>query len=163
VTKSLTLIGSAILATTVGAALFLRPRPTAHEERLAEPSGIPPAARAVLRTKMRRHDLQMQAMLSRVVLLDDDGIARAAGEIYDEPALGRPVAGDELNQLLPDRFFQLQDELKAHAKQLVIASQAHDRAGVAEAFGALARTCVGCHDVYLHETGPRKPDPEVRR
>jgi hypothetical protein len=156
VTKSATLIGSVMLATAVGAALFLRPRPTAHE-RLADPSGIPEAARQVLRTKMGRHDFQMRAVLSRVVLLDDDGIARAAGEIYDEPALARPVGGDELNQLLPERFFQLQDELKAHAKKLVIASQAHNRAAVADEFAGLARTCVSCHDVYLHGSGSVSP------
>ena len=71
---------------------------------------------------MARHDVQMRALVSRVVMLDDDGVARAAGEIFDEPALARPVAGDELNGLLPDRFFVLQDELKARSRRLVAAS-----------------------------------------
>src|SRR4051812_5743193 len=81
--------------------LFLRPRPVAHEE-LAAPATIPPALVHVLKVKMGRHDLQMKALLTRVVLLDDDGIARAAGEIFDEPALAAPLAGDELNGLLPE-------------------------------------------------------------
>ena len=72
---------------------------------------------------MARHDVQMRALLSRVVLLDDDGVARTAGEIFDEPALARPIGGDELNGLLPESFFVLQDELKARARRLVIASQ----------------------------------------
>jgi hypothetical protein len=156
VIKSATVIGSLALATLVGGALFLRPRPTARE-KLPEASNIPPAARQVLRSKMSRHDLQMRTLFSRVVLLDDDGTARAAGEIFDEPALARPVAGDELNQLLPERFFVLQDDLRTHAKKLVVASQAHDRAAVAEEFAALSKTCVSCHDVYLHDSGSATP------
>jgi hypothetical protein len=91
----------------------------------------------------------MKALMTRVVLIDDDGVARAAGAIYDEPALARPVAGDELNGLLPERFFVLQDELRERARRLVIASSHHDRATVADEFAALAKTCVTCHDVYL--------------
>jgi hypothetical protein len=161
VTKAATLVGSAVLAAAVGAALFLRPKPIARET-LAEPASIPPAARQVLRTKMGRHDVQMRALFSRVVLLDDDGIARAAGEIFDEPSLSRPVVGDELNGLLPERFFVLQDALRASAKRLVIASERHDRNAVADEFATLARSCVACHDVYLHDSGPSRPTAEPR-
>jgi hypothetical protein len=149
-TKAATLVGSALLATAIGGALWLRPRPTAVEH-LAEPAALPPVARQILRTKMGRHDAQMRALMSRVVLLDDDGIARAAGEIFDEPTLARPMAGDELNGLLPARFFDLQDELRARARRLVMASERHDRAAVADEFSALAKSCVACHDVYLRE------------
>jgi hypothetical protein len=161
VLKSATVIGSLVLATLVGGALFLRPRPTA-QEKLPEPGNIPSAARQVLRSKMGRHDLQMRTLLSRVVLLDDDGTARAAGEIFDEPALARPLANDELNRLLPERFFELQDELHARAKKLVVASQAHDRRAEAEEFAALTKTCVACHDVYLHDAGSVTPLPGER-
>jgi hypothetical protein len=150
-TRETAVFGSAILASGIFLALFLRPRPVAHEE-LAAPATIPPALVHVLKVKMGRHDLQMKALLTRVVLLDDDGIARAAGEIFDEPALAAPLAGDELNGLLPERFFTLQDELRKHAKQLVIASDRHDRAAVADEFAALSKTCVGCHEVYLRGT-----------
>src|SRR5688500_12974007 len=119
--KTVTIAGSVILATAVGLGLFLRPRPTARE-LLPEPAAIPAIARQILKTKMERHDAQMKALVSRVVLLDDDGIARAAGEIFDEPALAPPVAGDELNGLLPPRFFVLQDELRTRARALVAAS-----------------------------------------
>ena len=149
-TTAATVIGSALLATAIGGALWLRPRPTAREH-LAEPASIPPSARQILKSKMGRHDVQMRALMSRVVLLDDDGIARTAGEIFDEPALARPLAGDELNSLLPARFFDLQDELRSHARRLVMASERHDRAAVAEEFAALAKSCVACHDVYLRE------------
>jgi hypothetical protein len=103
----------------------------------------------VLKTKMGQHDLQMRELMTRVVLLDDDGVARAAGAIFDEPSLARPILGDELNALLPDRFFALQDDLRNRARLLVIASTHHDRAAVADEFAALSKTCITCHDVYL--------------
>jgi len=148
VTKSVAIVGSLVVATLVGGAVFLRPRPSAKEE-LARPAAISPAMLSVLETKMGQHDLQMRELMTRVVLLDDDGVARAAGAIFDEPALARPILGDELNALLPGRFFALQDDLRNHARLLVIASSHHDRAAVADEFAALSKTCINCHDVYL--------------
>jgi hypothetical protein len=152
VTRSTAIVGAVIVATAVGLALFLRPKPTAREW-LPAPGTIPPAAVAVLRTKMGHHDAQMKTLLDRVLMLDDDGIARAAGAIFDEPALARPILGDELNALLPERFFALQTEMRERARLLVAASVHHDRADVAEEFGALSKSCVACHEVYLFETG----------
>jgi hypothetical protein len=80
-----------------------------------------------------------------------------AGEIYDEPMLARPLGGDELNGMLPDRFFTLQDELRARTRRLVEAVVRADRAAVGEEFGALTRSCVACHQAYLHETGAQAP------
>ncbi|HTA20833.1 MAG TPA: hypothetical protein VK989_16180 [Polyangia bacterium] len=147
-TRSTAIVGSLALATLVGAAVFLRPRPAAKEE-LARPAAIPPSMLAVLKTKMGQHDLQMRELMTRVVLLDDDGIARAAGAIFDEPALARPILGDELNALFPEPFFALQDDLRNRARLLVVASSHHDRAAVADEFAALLKTCIACHDVYL--------------
>jgi hypothetical protein len=165
--KSATLIGSVLLAGAVGGALFLRPKPTAREtvhELLPEPTSIPPIVRQVVKSKMGRHEEQMRTLMSKVVLLDADAIARVAGEIYDEPTLARPVVGDELNGVLPERFFVLQDELKARAKGLVMATHEKNYAKVAEEFSGLAKSCVACHQVYLHESGamPGRA-PEARR
>ncbi len=151
--KTLTITGSVILATAIGLGVFLRPKPTA-QEHLADPAAIPVMARQALRTKMVRHEVQMRTLVSRVVMLDDDGVARAAGEIFDEPTLARPVAGDQLNDLLPTRFFALQDELKARARRLVAASTSRDHAAMADEFAALAKSCVSCHEVYLHGDTP---------
>jgi hypothetical protein len=161
VTKSLTIGGSLVLAVAVGLALLLRPKPIAHDELPASAS-MPPAVRQVVRSKMGRHEAQMQALVSRVVMLDDDGIARTAGEIFDEPALARPLAGDELNGLIPERFFALQDELRARARRLVAASGRHDRDAVAEEFAALAKSCVGCHQVFVHGDAMRIGAKETR-
>ena len=159
VTKTVTIAGSLILATAIGVGLFLRPRSTAREQ-LAAPSSIPAIARQALQTKMARHEIQMRTLVSRVVMLDDDGVARAAGEIFDEPSLARPVAGDELNGLLPERFFALQDELKAGSRRLVAASLSKNHVAMADEFAALAKTCVNCHDVYLRGDAP---PPEAGR
>jgi cytochrome c' len=159
--KTVTIAGSVILASAIGLGLFLRPKSTG-QERLAEPASIPAIARQILRTKMNRHDMQMRTLMSRVVLLDDDGVARAAGEIFDEPAVARPVAGDELNGLLPARFFALQDELKSRARRLVAASTNRDHAAMADEFAALARSCVSCHQVYLHGDDTPGPAAEAR-
>jgi hypothetical protein len=148
VTKSTVLVGSVVLAGFVGAAIFLRPTSSAKEE-LARPVAIPEAMLSVIRTKMGRHDLQMKALVERVVLLDDDGVARAAGAIFDEPSLARPITGDELNGVLPERFFVLQDELRRRARLLVAASGRHDRTAVANEFAELSKTCLACHEVYL--------------
>jgi hypothetical protein len=147
VTKTVT-IGSVVLAAVIGAAVLLRPRPVAREE-LPVSAAIPPAARQIVRTKMVRHDVQMRDLLTRVVLLDDDGVARVGGEVFDEPSLARPLGDDELNGLLPERFFVLQDELKARARRLVIASQKHDHGAIADEFAALAKSCIACHQVFL--------------
>jgi hypothetical protein len=161
-TKVMTIVGSTVLGGCVGLAIFLRPRPTG-EGKLPESTVLAPAVRQVLKTKMGRHDDQMRTLLSRVVLLDDDGVARAAGEMFDEPALARPVGGDELNGLLPERFFTLQDELRAQLRRLVIASGKHDRDAVASEFGALAKTCVTCHQVFLYGDGSAAPRAEGGR
>jgi hypothetical protein len=117
---------------------------------MATPERIAPAARAVIRSKMLRHRSQLGELVLRVIVLDYDGTARAAGEIFDEPALARPVAGDELNALLPERFFQLQADLRSGARLLVAAAARKDGRRLAEEFSSLTKTCIACHDLYLH-------------
>ena len=99
---------------------------------------------------MGRHGEQMRTLVSRAIVLDYDGTARVAGEIFDEPALSRPIGGDELNGLLPARFFDLQDAMRAQARMMVEAAARRDSKRVAESFGALAKSCIGCHDAYLN-------------
>ena len=157
-------IGSSTLlaaAVVVAALIFLRPSPTGRDHLAASPR-IPPAARAVLEHRMQRHGEQMRELITKVILLDDDGAARIGGEIYDEPSLARPIGGDELNGLLPERFFVLQDELRAGARGLVEAVARHDRAAASDGLARLTRTCVACHEVYLHETPAGNPGSAAR-
>lgn len=141
---------SVVVGGVVALLLFLRPSPSGRGDfRLAVPERIPAAARAVIRTKMREHAAQLPALLSTTVALDYDGVARVAGQIFDEPQLARPITGDELNGLLPPRFFVLQDALRAEARRVVAAAARKDSVELANAFGELTKTCIACHDVYL--------------
>jgi len=142
---------STLLACAIAVALLLRPtRSIPRGPELAAPEHIPPAARAVIASKMRRHAQQLPVLVSEVAVLDYDGVAKTAGEIFDEPQIARPLTGDELNGLLPERFFVLQDALRTSARQVVEAAARRDSARLAGAFGDLTKTCVSCHDVYLH-------------
>jgi len=148
--KRTILASSTVLGAAIAVALLLRPSHTIpRAPELAVPERIPPAARQVIASKMRRHAEQLPSLVSSVVVLDYDGAARTAGEIFDEPEIARPIAGDELNGLLPERFFVLQDALRTSARQLVQAAARRDSGLLADAFGGLTRTCVSCHDVYL--------------
>jgi hypothetical protein len=149
VRKTLLIASSSLAAGAIATALFLRPA-RLGVDRLPEPSHIPATARQVLKGRMERHGNQMRELVMRVILLDDDGAARVAGEIYDERTLARPPAGDELNGLLPERFFVLQDELKASAKRMVGALARADRTAIGDELAALTKSCVACHDAYLH-------------
>lgn len=160
VKRALTIGGSVALAAVVGVAALLRPRQLAHEE-LPAPAAIPPAALRVVKSKMVRHEDQMKALVSRVILLDDDGVARVGGAIFDEPALARPVSGDELNGLLPERFFELQDDLRARARRLVIAAGRHDHDAMADEFAAVTKSCVTCHQVFVHGGAVRIGEKET--
>jgi len=145
------LIGtSTLVAGAIAVALILRPsRTIAPGPELATPERLTPAVRAVIHSKMSRHGEQLTQLVSRVVVLDYDGIARVAGAIFDEPTLARPLAGDELNAALPERFFEHQDALRAGAKELVTTAARRDGGRLAESFGGLMTTCLRCHDLYL--------------
>jgi hypothetical protein len=121
---------------------------------LPAPDYLPAGARAALRQKMERHGQAMTDLMLGVTLLQYDAASAAAGRIVDEPRFGRPIPGgegdDELNSLLPERFFTLQDELRSRAQAVRDAARKRDDARLAESFGRLTETCVSCHAVYLH-------------
>ena len=140
---------SAVAVAIVLALVLVPKRSIRPEPRLATPQSIPESARAVIRSKMHRHAAQMTALVSSVAVLDYDGAARTAGEIFDEPTLARPVTGDELNGLLPEPFFALQDALRSQARDIVRAAARRNNPQLGETFAALTRGCISCHEVYL--------------
>ena len=141
---------STLVAGAIAVALILRPTHSiAPGPELAAPERIPPAARAVIRSKMQRHAGQLSTLVTSVIVLDYDGVARSAGEIFDEPELSRPVTGDELNGLLPARFFNLQSDLRAQARLVVGAAARRDGVSLTSAFGELTKSCIACHQLYL--------------
>jgi hypothetical protein len=144
---------STFVAGALAVALILKPTRTIPPgPELGAPTHLPALARGALHGRMQRHGQQLAALVVDAVLLDRGEVSRIAGEIYDEPRLARPLAGDALEGQLPERFFQLQDELRAHAKRLVSAAAADaPTARLADELAGLTKTCVACHDSYLHD------------
>ncbi|HEX8951315.1 MAG TPA: hypothetical protein VF945_05695 [Polyangia bacterium] len=138
----------------IAVALFVALLPShriAPDRHLPPPERLSEAARAALTTQMRTHARGMMELVSRVTLLDYDGVGAAAQRVLDEPRVARPLTHDasELNSSLPARFFALQDELRLHLQATQQAAGARDPEALAESFAATTRTCVRCHDAYL--------------
>jgi hypothetical protein len=119
---------------------------------LPTPDYIPEAARPLLRKKMERHGQDARDLMFGVTLLQYDVARAAAQRIAAEPRLVRPIAGgeDDLNTLLPERFFVLQDEARSRAQALVTAAEKKDDKALGESYGRLMETCVSCHSAYLN-------------
>ena len=126
--------------------------PEPDRPRLAAPDYLPELARSVLRERMQRHGDQMMRLLLAVTFLQHEVAAATAKDIAGEPRLVRPLPGgaDDLNRLLPERFFVLQDQLRKEASDLEAAAKARNDAKMAAAFGRVSQTCVACHSAYLN-------------
>lgn len=124
---------------------------TSAQKRLPPPGHFPPTARALLSDRMQHHGQAMSDIVWSVLFLDYDAAADIAEEIASEPQLARPVRREagELNSLLPERFFALQEELVLRAKTLARVARTEDAGAIAQAIGELSGTCVRCHATYL--------------
>jgi hypothetical protein len=119
---------------------------------LPAPDYLPESARGLLRKKMERHGEDARDLMFGVTLLQYDMARAAAQRISAEPRFVRPIAGGEgdLNALLPERFFVLQDEARLRAQAIATAAEKRDHKALAESYGKLMETCVSCHAAYLH-------------
>jgi hypothetical protein len=134
---------------------FAQPPGGSH---LPAPRHLSGTARALLHERMQRHAGQMEALGRAVITLDYRQAQELGADIAAEPMLARPLAGNatELNSSLPERFFQLQDALRASAREVSAAAAARNPDAMGDAYGRLARTCVSCHSTYLQApTAPR--------
>jgi hypothetical protein len=102
---------------------------------------------------MQGHAEDMSRLLWSMLVLDREGVAQFAEVIALEPRLSRPSSPSEdtLNGRIPEPFFVLQDELARNANVLVaVASSVDpDPTVMANAYGALATTCVKCHAQFM--------------
>jgi hypothetical protein len=120
---------------------------------LAVPPGTEPlsdAARALLHKKMGRHGLDARDLMYGVTLLRYDVARAAAQRIASEPRLVRPEPGseDDQNNVLPERFYLLQGEVRMRAQAIVTAADQRNDKLLAENYGLLVQTCVACHSAY---------------
>ena len=120
---------------------------------LPTPDYLPEMARDLLRRKMERHGKDAKDLMFGVTLLQYELARTAAQSISAEPRLVRPTAESsdaELNKLLPERFFVLQDEARVRAQAVAAAATKRDNQALAQSYGRLMETCVSCHAAYLH-------------
>jgi len=132
---------------------------------LPAPEYLSPEARAELRARMGRHAVTLSGLVQALILLDRPAIRTLAGRIAEEENVARLNAPTKSGKPfpLPPQFFAELDTLRETAQDLAAAA-AQPRSGrdddreLADRFAALARTCVGCHSVYLHG-GPENAPP----
>ena len=131
------------------------PAPTAAAapRALPAPAHLPRAARSLLAERMQRHGSAMTDMIWAALFLDYDSAADIAQEIVSEPRLARPLSQDasELNALLPEAFFQLQDDLATQAAALAEVAPRREPAALSAALSRLTDTCMRCHAAYLRD------------
>ena len=138
-------------AAAVALALWLYPSHRLGRDRLLVSERIPQIARALLQKRMERHGETLSELMYRLVLFDYDAVRTEAQHIREEAPLARPLTGDatELNSALPERFFEWQDELRARALDVEHAAQGGNSQKLLDGYLALAKTCMGCHRLYL--------------
>jgi hypothetical protein len=112
---------------------------------------LPELARDLLRTTMVSHGDNMENLQWATLMLDYESIVTLAGWIGTRPRFARAAPGQEdtLNAALPEGFFAFQDQLRESAQALARAAEARDDAAIADAYGRMTQTCIGCHSLYL--------------
>jgi hypothetical protein len=141
-----------LLGIGVGAMLTLVPsRRLAQDGRLPAPIALSAAARGVLTARMARHAEELDELHRSIILLAYERAAASADRILAEPALPQATGGDAapLDAALPMRFFVLQSELRASAREVGESARRRDPDALSRAHGRLASSCAACHGVYL--------------
>jgi hypothetical protein len=121
--------------------------------KLHAPDYLPIQAREMLAARMQRHGEEMMYLTAMVLTLNHEGAAHLAEHIAEEPRIARPGPDEHgtISQLLPARFFDLQDELNERAKVMASAARTGANDEMVQAYGRLTQTCVSCHEAYLSD------------
>jgi hypothetical protein len=153
------ILTSAAVAVIAGLLIWLAPsRRIPPEGHLPRPRHMQEIAQDLLRDRMKRHGEDMRALVMAVVLLDFAEAGRLAERVGSEPGLQPGGKPGELDAALPAGFFEVQSDLKIKATRLSAAAGTGEPTAVAEAYGALSQTCVGCHALYAWGgAGPMRP------
>lgn len=127
-------------------------------EPLWKPVPASPAARQLVRDRMKDHGREIEALLWAVLFLDYDNVVRAAGAIARN---AKPLDRNEPELDKHLQFYALQTELRARALNLAEAARSKDGLTVSNSYNQLSETCVHCHVLYV-EPSPikyRRPLP----
>src|SRR5688572_3610556 len=128
--------------------------------QIKPPNWLPVQAREMLAARMARHGEEMMYLTAMVLTVNYEGAAQIAEHIAEEPRIARPTPDEHgtISELLPTRFFELQDELKERAIAMAAAARSQRKEDMLQGFGRLTETCVSCHITYLQndEAGYRE-------
>lgn len=114
--------------------------------RMLEPQNVSAEAKSFLKSKMKAHSKDMRDLVLAVATLKYDEAKKFAQGISNAPRLDK-TAGAAVQ--LPDAYFVLQDALKKHAGEVVIASEAKKADDLNLAFTSMMGTCMSCHNAFL--------------
>ena len=144
-------IGAILVAAVSFAILLIPSRRLSKEPHLPPVTYLPEAARAVIQKTMARHGEHTWALTDAVTVLDYDSAIEHATRLVSGGTFARPLTQDatDMNARLPERFFELQYQLRASTDRLVVAARARDGEQLAAAYGQLVQVCISCHSVYL--------------
>jgi cytochrome c556 len=128
------------------------PPPPKATYSMQTPKYLTEEARQKLRASMGVHREAMAGLFNALLVLDREGVNRYAAALESQP---RMVQDPKLpkDERIPDRVFELQDELHQRAHdlaKLVNSEEAIKTGELAGSFANLAKVCVTCHTHYLY-------------
>ncbi len=115
---------------------------TKRAVRQLEPGTVSAENRSFLKGKMKSHNKDMRDLTIAVATLRMNEVERFAQGLANEPRLDRSMG---TASKLPDRFFDVQDQLKKTAQALADAGKADNVTLVVDTFHELMAQCVACH------------------
>lgn len=149
------------LVFVVGCASAPPPAPkAAARPEMPTPTKMDDDTRMHFKKVMTRHGDDMTVLMWSILFLDTDGAAKAADELEGMEWIKKPAEGQEAKFEVPDKIYEIQDELIAKARKLseIARSDVREPEVLATAFGDVANACVKCHSYYLYTSGPRRGD-----
>ena len=123
-----------------------------HEARPGHGLQLPQKYKALFQDEMRMLEKEMQALLPAVAKMDwhvihDKGLAIYNGFILRQ-RLSRHEH-EELHDLLPGGFLEMDLQFHAYGKRLAHAAEAKDGELVGYYYGRMVQACIACHGKYV--------------
>jgi len=109
---------------------------------------LSPDLQQLLRAEMREISAGMQEIVLLLAAADWGAIQETSAKIHASYIMAQkltPALKEELEQALPDRFIQLDEEFHHRAEKLGMAAAARDSELVAFHYSRMLESCARCH------------------
>lgn len=153
--RQLAIIAS--IGALAGCRTHAEPKPVIAQQvpvKLAAPGHLPLDARILLSDRMQQHGYELTNLMWAMLFLENGEVAGRADWIASSSWIADPSAAEDraLMESLPQRFFDLQNDLVERARVVakIARAEPQDSAALVQAFGNLYETCVRCHSIYLY-------------